>query len=112
MGSGANGAFDDPDHDGVSNLAEFTAGTNPNDASSLFSVDIGLNSEGNTVLKWQPKAFHTYNVLQSSDLTAGDGFVTKVAGLQSLGANNEVVVDEAGTGPHFYKVSVEQEVTQ
>lgn len=112
LGAGANGAADDPDHDGVNNLAEFTAGTGPNDAASSFAVSIGRNAAGHTVLKWKPQAFRTYTVLQAPALAAGAGFTTKVAGLQSLGTNNEVEVDESGSGPHFYKVAVEQQVTQ
>ena len=108
---GKDGANDDADGDGVSNLAEFTAGTSATDASSLLAINIRRNSEGKTVLGWTPKPFRTYTIKQASDLTSDQNFISKVAGVQSLDTNNEIVVDETGDGPYFYKVEVEQQVT-
>ena len=111
-GLGAVGANGQPFNDGVTYLDKFVTGMNPNDSKAVFSVAIGKNADGHSVLRWTPQPFRTYTVLQSSDLTGGQSFSAKIAGLQSLGVNNEIAVDESGSGPHFYKVSVEQEVTQ
>jgi len=106
---GKDGAADDADGDGMSNLAEFTAGTGANDASSVFTLNVGHNADGQTVLQWTPQPFHTYSVLQAPDL-ASSSFAA-VAGLQSVATNGEVVVDTTGDGPYYFKVSVEQQVT-
>jgi len=111
-GLGAVGANDQPFNDGVTYLDKFVTGMNPNDSKAVFSVAIGKNADGHSVLRWTPQPFRIYTVLQSSDLTGGQSFSAKIAGLQSLGASNEITVDESGSGPYYYKVSVEQEVTQ
>lgn len=110
--AGKDGALDDPDHDGVNNLAEFTAGTDPNSASSKFQVQILKNSQGQTVLRWQPQVYRTYSVMQSLDLVAGSEFAETMSGIQSAGPSSEVVVDEPGSGPYYYKVSVTQQIVQ
>ncbi len=101
-----------PFNDGVTYLDKFVTGMDPNDALSKLTIDIDRNASGHAVLKWQGKAFRTYTIMQAPDLTGGQSFVAKVAGLQSSGTTSEVEVDEAGAGPYFYKIAVEQEVTQ
>ena len=108
LGTGPGVADQDADHDGMSNLAEFLAGTDPNNASSVFRVDIVRNADGKAAVSWQhekgqPRTFH---LLASADLTNPSGFDTK-ATLQSVAATDEVVVDEQGEGPYFYKVQID-----
>ncbi|MEJ0091827.1 MAG: hypothetical protein WDM80_19020 [Limisphaerales bacterium] len=56
------GANDDPDHDGVSNLAEYRAGTNPTRSDSAFYV----KSSRNAALNW-PNLPSRQPVVQFSD---------------------------------------------
>jgi predicted outer membrane repeat protein len=63
----------DPDGDGADNMAEFLAGTNPNNPSSAFRV-LAVTRQGNDLLvKWQTAGGHT-NVLQSSSTLAQGSF--------------------------------------
>ena len=63
----------DPDGDGADNMAEYLAGTNPNNPSSALRV-LAVTRQGNDLLvKWQTAGGHT-NVLQSSGTLATGGF--------------------------------------
>jgi hypothetical protein len=58
---------DDPDHDGMSNYAEFIAGTNPNDPNSCLRItNISLQGNG-VLLNWQggTNVFHYVQRAQS-----------------------------------------------
>ena len=56
----------DSDHDGMSNLEEFLAGTDPNDAASALKFrPISANREGAT-LSFETMANHSYSVLWST----------------------------------------------
>ncbi len=62
-------AGDDADGDGMSNLAEFLAGTNPLDTNSVFQI-IGLVSAGNEVqLFWPTRTGKTYQLQQCDVLS-------------------------------------------
>jgi alpha-amylase len=61
-------AGDDADGDGVSNLAEFLAGTNPLDAKSAFRIT-GINATTNTVeVAWTTQTNHSYQLQQTDRL--------------------------------------------
>jgi len=63
--------FADPDRDGMNNLAEYKAGTNPNDFQSQFRF-ISITSRTNGVLvEWSSVTNRIYSVLRSSDVQAG-----------------------------------------
>ncbi len=68
--------FADNDGDGVSNGDEWMAGTDENDAKSIFELDVVQNPDGSRSLFW-PEAIdglpHTYAVWFTTDLTAGWG---------------------------------------
>jgi hypothetical protein len=72
------GALDDWDHDGVNNLSEYLAGTNPTNASSKFSVT-SLKAQGGTnfAIQWSSIAGKLYAIQTSTNLPAGyDGWAT------------------------------------
>ena len=68
------GALDDWDHDGVSNLNEYLAGTNPTNASSKFQVT-SFNGQGGTnfVIQWSSVAGKRYALQTSTNILAGFG---------------------------------------
>jgi len=111
-GLGAVGANDQPFKDGVSYYDKFVTGMDPNDSNSVFTIDIGRNGAGKPVLRWTPVQSRTYTVMQASDLTGAPSFTAVTAGLQSVGTNNEVEISGNASAATFYKVAVQQEVTQ
>lgn len=64
--SGWAGALVDSDGDGVSNLMEFLAGTNPNNASSVMSMAIEQTAVGFKV-NWKSVAGSIYQLQRSED---------------------------------------------
>ena len=73
---------DDFDGDGMSNLAEFRAGTSPVDAGSFFAISTANPVAGNNgqfVLRWFSEPGKTYTIHQSTNLL--EGFTTLVAGI-------------------------------
>lgn len=105
------GAGDDWDHDGMSNLGEYKAGTNPtNDISrfqvSGFSVQGGGATWTNLVLSWMSVAGRCYAVQEATNLL--DGFTTIAAtGIVGTGIGNSwtAQVDQAGEG--YFRIAME-----
>ena len=60
----------DPDADGFNNLAEFNAGTNPNDSSSFYSITDFEYLTGNITLNFPTVANRRYRLHSSETLTA------------------------------------------
>jgi hypothetical protein len=103
------GAADDPDKDGFSNYGEFLAGTNPNDAKSTFTVSIGKNGKGETVVSWKHEHGRVFNVIRTTDLVSQNAGNQPLVTVPSVAPKNEVVVDEkTDNGPFFYKVGIQE----
>jgi hypothetical protein len=62
---GDNGAPGDPDHDGMSNLQEFLAGTDPRDAASRFQVALQPAGAGGFTLAWSAVIGTRYQIQRS-----------------------------------------------
>jgi len=60
----------DSDHDGMSNLQEFLAGTDPTDAGSVLRVQLTGTPQG-FFLNWNPQPGLTYQVQVKTNLTGG-----------------------------------------
>ena len=101
------GALDDWDHDGMNNLNEFLAGTNPTNASSRFQAT-SFNGQGGTnfVIQWTSVAGKLYAIQTSTNLLAGfDGWVTNhVPATPPL---NTATVSMDRVRSRYYRVMVE-----
>ena len=104
---GQDGATGDPDGDGRTNLAEFLAGTLPNDATSppptLQWVRAG---DGSVTLRWPTQTARQY-FLQSA--TAPQGGYTLVAGFPrtAQGGSDEYRIDPTAPA-QFYRVIIQR----
>jgi hypothetical protein len=95
----------DPDHDGMSNYAEFWAGTDPNDANSLLKIVGCTVNPGGTQLTWSSVAGKTYSVRVSTDLQTWSivgGPLTAVGAVTSFTDTSTV----RGAVARFYSVSL------
>lgn len=98
----------DSDEDGMDDWAEFIAGTNPNDADSLFLADVlSTNTPDGFVLQWKSAGNRVYGVHSTTNLLLD--FEKVATGIPATPPLN-TWVDEAATGqvPYFYKIEVEQ----
>jgi glucose/arabinose dehydrogenase len=96
----------DPDHDGMSNYAEFWAGTDPLNAGSVLRIESPLQiSGGQPQIRWPTVVGKTYVVQYSTDLVSwnavgtpvqGDGSVATVTGASTV----------SDLGPHYYRIAL------
>jgi hypothetical protein len=107
LGSLAFGPNEDPDQDGLSNLAEYKAGTNPGDPSSCFAfIDIQSDAQGGIRVEWSSVEGKAYTLQRSSDVTSG--FTTIEAHIAATAPLNRYRDGTAvGAGPYFYRLQVE-----
>jgi hypothetical protein len=78
----------DSDHDGMSNSAEFHAGTDPFDPGSFLAIgSLRLEADGHAVIRWRSIAGKYYVVKYSDDLSGwsvvgvpvlGDGSIISI----------------------------------
>lgn len=59
-------ADEDPDGDGMSNIEEFRAGTEPNSLNSIFRVSGARTPTGNASLAWEPAPGKNYRLMGAS----------------------------------------------
>jgi subtilisin family serine protease len=98
----------DPDHDGMSNLAEWLAGTNPTNAASSLRLTVLPVSNPNSVsLAWASVAGKTYRLERSTNLLTGfDSVVsTNIAATTPTNVLTDTAVLPGDT--RFYRVGVE-----
>jgi subtilisin family serine protease len=99
----------DSDHDGMSNLAEWLAGTNPTNAASSLRLTVLSVTNFNTVLlSWQSVAGKSYRLERSTNLMTGfDSVVsTNIAATPPTNAATDTAILPGDA--RFYRVGVEQ----
>lgn len=101
---------DDFDRDGVSNLREFRAGTNPKDAESLFEIVEIRSTAGGISLGWSSQTGKRYRVRRASQLLgAASSYQTVATGLTSTPPFNEFIDPQAAGGTQFfYLIEIEE----
>lgn len=97
----------DQDKDGASDEAEFIAGTDPFNASSVFSMKMARASSGALQVNWSGVAGRTYRVEESNDLkhwrpVPGVSPVVVTQNLQDIGRS----LPHDGSSQRFLRISV------
>ncbi len=94
---------DDPDGDGQNNYAEFLAGTEPNDANSVFKLT-GISREGaNWRIYWSSTSNKVYSVLRT---TALPNFFVAQTNLVATPPTNSWLDTNAGSSTLFYRTQL------
>ena len=99
----------DPDQDGMNNLAEWIAGTNPtNAASSLWLTLVSATNSSDTVVSWSSVAGKNYWLERSTNLLTGFNAIvsTNIAATAPTNTLNDPVILPGSA--RFYRVGVEQ----
>jgi len=98
----------DSDGDGMSDLLEVWAGTDPNNANSIFAAKIV--SVNPVTIEWPCAEEVTYTLLRAADLTSGfsvlDSGIAPDADDVAAGAI-QYPDEDAGAGMNFYRVVIE-----
>jgi len=101
---------DDPDGDGMSNLREFRAGTNPTDAQSLFEVvEISKVPNGISV-RWSSQAGRRYQVRRATTpLAALSEYGVVQSNIAATPPTNQFIDTTIGTvAQFFYLIEIEE----
>jgi hypothetical protein len=101
-------AGDDADGDGLKNLAEYKAGTNPKDAQSCFEfIGVGQLAQGGMEVRWSSQPEKQYAVERSASVVSG--FSTLFSNIVATPFTN-IVVDTTATnvGLYFYRVRLQE----
>jgi subtilisin family serine protease len=99
----------DPDHDGMNNLAEWIAGTNPTNAASVLRLTlVSATNANNIVVSWPSVAGKNYWLARSTNLSAGFNTIvdTNIAATAPTNTLSDTAVLPGNT--RFYRVGVEQ----
>ena len=98
--------FADPDGDGMNNLAEYRAGTDPNDAASELRFAEIQPVQSGIRLKWLSADYKAYALQRASAPSAG--FVDIQTGIPgSAPTNTYVDATVTGPGPFFYRLRID-----
>jgi hypothetical protein len=110
FGSLSANPSDDPDGDGLNNLGEFRAGTDPLDAQSRFEVVEVAEVPGGFAVRWSSQPERSYRVRRASTLLAAPtDYEVVQAGLAATPPMNEFVDTTVGAGTEFfYLIEIEE----
>jgi len=102
----------DADGDGFSNLLEFTLGTNPIDASSLFRVRaskppaVGIASQNEVTLRWPSVKGRTY-LIEAARGVSGGAWLPIANNLPGTGHDVEFTITPQSESAQFYRVRID-----
>ena len=98
---------DDPDHDGLSNLAEFQAGTDPKSAQNFFRLGISrpVVAPGSVVLDFYQLAGRSY-LIQETSVLAPPTWNTVFGFSAGTNSGPIFVTNSISTGPRFYRLTI------
>lgn len=102
----------DPDKDGLTNLGEYIAGTDPLDKASFFSIrnmfsDHSSVAENTVVLVWPSVEGRTYKILYAETLDSS--FTVIQSGIVATPPENTESIDTTGGDSGFFKIQVEKQ---
>jgi hypothetical protein len=100
----------DPDHDGLNNLQEYLAGTDPTDPTSVFKfAAVNQVSPGVLQLQWLSATNRFYTLLDSSDISALIPAFNPLASniLATPPVNTYLVTNASPQSAHFYRLRVQ-----
>lgn len=101
-------ANDDPDGDGSTNLAEFTAGTAPNDASSKFAIQsFDTQTNGSNRLTFKAVSGHKYRIEFKASLQAGVNWSAFGSEITAT-ATGDSSIDIPAASEGYYRVRLVQ----
>ncbi|MBM4148578.1 MAG: hypothetical protein FJ224_05995 [Lentisphaerae bacterium] len=103
------GDGDDPDRDGMSNLDEYRAGSDPSDpASCLRFMDAGATATraGEVVIRWQSETGKVYTIKVATNLAAGFDS-TLATGIEATPPINTHTDRVDGISVKFYRIVLE-----
>ena len=104
-------ATSDSDHDGLSDVQEFMAGTNPTNASSCLKMSAGSSARGSNgvfQVEWQSVADRFYLIERSTNLLANPAFAPVARDVRGLAGTTRWTDPAPGPGRTFYyRVSLE-----
>jgi hypothetical protein len=93
----------DPDQDGMSNLQEFMAGTDPHDAQSRLKLDAKIVNATSVSLEFLAKSNHTYSILYKNSMNAPSW--SKLIDVPAQDTNwVSTVVDVTSSTTRFYRL--------
>ena len=96
--------FTDTDGDGMSDYAEFIAGTDPTNAASIFKFLSGtLQTNGTVKFQWSAVPGRIYQVATSTNLQT---WVPVTALLQTSGSPMSYTTTNTSKGSHLYRIEV------
>ncbi|MFZ4398247.1 MAG: fibronectin type III domain-containing protein, partial [Kiritimatiellia bacterium] len=98
----------DPDHDGLNNLQEFLAGTDPTNAASVLALFMPTVVPGGAgfVVSWQ-SASNKFYTLQTTTNLVDPGFADRVKNIFATPMLNVYTDTLDSAGQKFYRVKME-----
>ena len=99
----------DPDHDGMNNLAEWTAGTNPTNVASVLRLTlVSATNANNIVVSWPSVAGKNYWLQRSTNLLTGFNSVvgTNIAATAPTNVLTDTAILPGST--RYYRAGVQQ----